>query len=86
MPVDLGVLMCFDQPTGKFLYQTIFPKLAAGRVNDWPREGFCSTPTVEGDRMYYTSNRCEIVCAKIDTGEFIWKLDMIRDWAFAPTT
>ena len=84
VPVDLGVLMCFDQATGKFLYQTVFRKLGAGRVADWPGEGLCSSPTVEGDRMYYTSSRCEIVCAKIDTGEFIWKLDMYTDLGVRP--
>lgn len=77
--VDLGVLMAFDQANGKFLYQSIFHKIPSGQVKDWPKEGLCSTPTVEGDRMYYTSNRCEVVCADVKTGEFLWKLDMIAD-------
>ena len=43
-------------------------KLAAGRVNDWPQQGVCSTPYVEGDRLYYTSNRATIV--SLDTEGF----------------
>jgi outer membrane protein assembly factor BamB len=83
-PIDLGVLMCFDEKTGKFLWQKTYPKLEAGRVVDWPREGICSTPTVEGDRMYYVSNRCEVVCGKVDDGSVIWKLDMMKDLGVFP--
>jgi outer membrane protein assembly factor BamB len=62
---DKGILMCFDAATGKFLWQAIHDKLPAGRVNDWPDEGICSVPFVEGDRLYYVSNRAEVVCASV---------------------
>ncbi len=61
-PLDKGVLMCFDEATGKFLWQHVNDKLEIGMVCDWPNEGVCSTPTVEGNRVYYVSNRCEINC------------------------
>jgi outer membrane protein assembly factor BamB len=61
--IDKGVLMCFDQDTGKFLWQAVFDKLPAGRVNDWPEEGICSSPVVEGDRLYFVCNRGELICA-----------------------
>jgi outer membrane protein assembly factor BamB len=61
-PIDKGVLMCFEEATGKFLWQHVNDKLPSGNVNDWPHEGVCSTPLVEGDRVYYVSNRCEVVC------------------------
>ena len=38
------------------------PKLGAGKVSDWEFLGICSSPFVEGDRMYVVSNRCEILC------------------------
>lgn len=60
---DKGVLMCFQAADGKFLWQDIHDKLAAGRVNDWPREGICSTPTIEGDFVFYVSNRGEVICS-----------------------
>ncbi|MCS7045668.1 MAG: PQQ-binding-like beta-propeller repeat protein [Gemmataceae bacterium] len=75
-PIDLGVLMCFSEKDGTFLWQRVYPKLSAGRVVDWPLEGLCSTPTIEGDRMYYCTNRCEAVCSDTNGNE-IWKLDMI---------
>jgi outer membrane protein assembly factor BamB len=65
-PLDKGILMCFDEKTGKFLWQAVHDKLETGNVNDWPKEGLCSTPTVEGNRIYYVSNRCTVVCADVD--------------------
>ncbi|HZU35952.1 MAG TPA: PQQ-binding-like beta-propeller repeat protein [Gemmataceae bacterium] len=60
---DKGIVMCFRESDGKFLWQAVHDKLTAGLVNDWPREGVCSTPVVEGKRIYYVSNRCEVECA-----------------------
>ena len=60
---DKGVELCFRESDGKFLWQMTHDKLAAGRVNDWPRQGICSSACVEGKRVYYVSNRCELVCA-----------------------
>ena len=41
--------MCFDIKDGKFLWQHSSEKLPTGRVHDWPLQGVCSTPLVEGD-------------------------------------
>ena len=60
---DRGNIMAFDLETGEFLWQSAHPKLTAGRVNDWPLQGVCSTPAVEGDRLWYVSNRAEVICA-----------------------
>ncbi len=76
---DKGVMMCFDEKTGKFIWQTVYDKLAAGRVKDWPEEGICSAPFVEGDLMYYVCNRGEVICAKVEKGEKVWSLDMIGE-------
>ncbi|MFY9609672.1 MAG: PQQ-binding-like beta-propeller repeat protein [Blastocatellia bacterium] len=65
---DRGVLMCFRESDGDFLWQHTNEKLAAGRVNDWPFQGVCSSALVEGDRLYYVTNRCEVVC--LDTQGF----------------
>jgi outer membrane protein assembly factor BamB len=68
---DRGVIMAFNESDGKFLWQAAHPKLSAGRVNDWPLQGICSTPAIEGDRLYYVSNRAELVAA--DTEGFMDK-------------
>ena len=79
---DKGIIMCFAEKDGKFLWQAVHDKLAAGRRNDWPEEGIVSTPAVEGDRLYYVSNRCELCCADVNGdgkghARWYWKLDMI---------
>src|SRR5207253_11322211 len=33
-PLDKGIIMCFRESDGKFLWQAVHDKLAAGRVND----------------------------------------------------
>lgn len=60
--VDLGCLVAFDEQTGEFLWQHSNPKLPTGRVHDWPLQGVCSAPFVEGERLWYVSNRGEVVC------------------------
>ena len=65
---DKGILMAFNEADGEFLWQMVHDKLAAGRVNDWPYQGVASSPLVEGDRIYYVSNRAELMC--LDTQGF----------------
>ena len=83
-PIDLGVLMCFDESSGKFNWQAVHEKLPIGRVQDWPEEGICSTPFVEGDKFYYVSNRCELIRADVKTGKADWTLDMIKELGVFP--
>ena len=65
---DKGVVMAFRESDGAFMWQMVHDKLAAGRVNDWPYQGVASSPYVEGDRLYYVSNRAELMC--LDTQGF----------------
>lgn len=63
---DRGVVMCFRESDGEFLWQATHSKLPSGRVNDWPLQGVCSSPYIDGDRAYYVSNRCEVVCVDLE--------------------
>ena len=60
--IDLGVLLCLDEKTGKFLWQHSSQKLPTGLVHDWPDQGICCSPFCEGDRVWYVTNRGEVVC------------------------
>ncbi|MGM0490683.1 MAG: PQQ-binding-like beta-propeller repeat protein [Planctomycetota bacterium] len=66
--VDLGCLIAFDEETGEFLWQDSSEKLAVGRSRDWPLQGICCAPLVEGDRLWYVTNRGEVAC--LDTEGF----------------
>ena len=59
---DRGVLMCFDERSGKFLWQLVAPKREEDPYMDWPKTGMPSPATVEGDRVYIVSNRGEVLC------------------------
>ena len=59
---DLGCLLCFRQSDGRFLWQLSREKLAAGRSQDWPDQGICSSPLVEDGRAWIVTNRGEVVC------------------------
>lgn len=63
---DRGILLCLDEATGNFLWQLVVPKLDAGSVSDFESTGLCSSATVEGDRVYVITNRCEILCLDIN--------------------
>jgi len=62
---DKGVLMCLRESDGQFLWQAATDKLESADT-DWPEEGVCSSPAVEGKRLYYVSNRAELVCLDTD--------------------
>jgi outer membrane protein assembly factor BamB len=85
---DRGVIMAFRAADGRFLWQAVHDKLSQGKVNDWPLQGICSTPAIEGDRLYYVSNRAELVCAGTEgasaAAAIIWKLDMIGQLGVYP--
>ena len=59
---DRGVLMCFKELDGSFLWQLVVPKLDEDPYLDWPKTGIASPATVEGDRVYIVSNRGEVIC------------------------
>jgi outer membrane protein assembly factor BamB len=87
-PGDRGVLMCFRESDGQFQWQHTHEKLQDDNM-DWPETGVCSSPLVEGDRLYYVSNRGEILC--LDThgdgkggSRVIWIYDMLKELAVVP--
>jgi outer membrane protein assembly factor BamB len=66
--IDLGMLLCLDERTGEFLWQYSSLKLPQGLVHDWPGQGICAAPLVDGNRLWLVTNRCELVC--LDTEGF----------------
>jgi outer membrane protein assembly factor BamB len=64
-PGDRGVLMAFRESDGEFLWQQTHVKVEAGRANDWPYQGVASSPLVEGEHLYYTTNRGVVMCLDI---------------------
>jgi hypothetical protein len=66
-----GVLLCLDEATGSLLWKLVVPPLQIDRMKvsedfDDMNLGICSSATVEGDRVYLVSNRCEVLCLDVD--------------------
>jgi outer membrane protein assembly factor BamB len=62
-----GVLMCLSESTGELLWRLVVPRLEIDRSKvsedfDDMNLGICSSATVDGDRVYIVSNRCEVLC------------------------
>jgi outer membrane protein assembly factor BamB len=88
---DCGVIMCFEAKTGKFLWQATHPILDSKAENE-PKQGIASTPFVDWDRLYYVSNRCELVCADVNgdpkkpgKAKILWTLDMRKELNVFPS-
>jgi len=60
-----GLVKCLEESTGKLLWQLVIPKLETNKPEfnfDNLDLGVCSSPTVERDRVYLVTNRCEVIC------------------------
>jgi tetratricopeptide (TPR) repeat protein len=87
---DAAVLTCFRETDGKFLWQYVSPRLKDSH-QDYPGSSLNCCPLVEGERLYFTTNRWEVLCLDIaalrkGTGEprQLWKLDMIKTLGVRP--
>jgi outer membrane protein assembly factor BamB len=60
--VDLGCLLTFRESDGAFLWQHSSEKLRTGEAHDWPLQGICCAPLVEGERLWFVSSRGLVLC------------------------
>jgi outer membrane protein assembly factor BamB len=72
-----AILMCFRETDGKLLWQLAHDMPDEEVSRDALRDGLCSTPTVDGDRLYYVTPACEVVCAST-AGKVVWAFDMMK--------
>ena len=77
-----AVVLCFSAETGKQLWRVAHRKMPH-RVNDV--DGIIvSHFWIDKGRVYYVSNRSELVCVDIADGRIVWKLDMVADLGVFP--
>jgi outer membrane protein assembly factor BamB len=86
-----GVLMCFREGDGKLLYKHVSGTLKGYPYSLWGAIGMNCSPLVEGNRLWCTTTRAEVLCLDIGplrkvsgvAGE-IWKLDQVKDLGIYP--
>jgi len=60
-----GLVMCLDEASGKLLWQLPIPAMKTNERKfnfDDLNLGVCSSPAVDGDRVYLVGNRCDVLC------------------------
>ncbi len=60
-----GMLLCFDEATGKRLWQLVIPRFITGsRLFNFDNLnlGTCSAAAIEGDRAYLLNSRGDVLC------------------------
>lgn len=62
---DQAVLKCLNLNDGRLLWQRSHARIGS-RLHDTPGTPIMSRPTVDGDRVYYVSNRGELTCLDLD--------------------
>ncbi|MFA6545106.1 MAG: PQQ-binding-like beta-propeller repeat protein [Limisphaerales bacterium] len=65
-PGDRSILLCLDEKTGEMNWQLVVAKLKSGKVNDWESLGLLSSPTIDGNRVYVVTSRCEVLCLNVE--------------------
>jgi outer membrane protein assembly factor BamB len=84
---DRSVLMCFREADGLFLGQALHDNPISA---PWQFHGLVSTPVVAGQRLYYVSNRYEVMCVDAEsftrqnTPRTIWTLDLVGQLGVHP--
>lgn len=63
---DRGAMYCLDEKDGSLRWQFLTPRIGGDDYLDWPWIGLCSSPTVEGNRVYTVTNRAEVICLDLN--------------------
>lgn len=79
-----AVLMAFSEADGKFLWQIAHDYPTDELFHEAIPVGLCSTPAVEGKRVYYVTPACEVICANTADGKIDWRFDMMKELKVVP--
>ena len=63
-----GRVLCFSEETGVLLWQLLVPRFRTKEKSfnyDDGHYGVCSSPNIEGERVYLVSNRAEVLCLDV---------------------
>ena len=67
---------CLDANTGQTLWKYSYPSELVDNLHEG---GPCSTPTIDGDRIYTVGREGRLVCLDFTTGAILWERLLQRD-------
>lgn len=73
---DMTVSALDGAEKGKILWQKVIDKATGGNQHPGSR----STPTIDGDRLYFLSDAGTLICLKAADGSEVWKLDLMAKY------
>jgi outer membrane protein assembly factor BamB len=97
-----GLVKCLDEATGKLLWQLVTPRRSNLPENTYFNHqdlGTCSSPSVDGDRVYMVTSADEVVCLDVHgqpnpagqpadgspaDAKVIWRYDLINELHVSP--
>ncbi|MCA9217558.1 MAG: PQQ-like beta-propeller repeat protein [Planctomycetales bacterium] len=71
-------LHCFDNETGKQIWQVRLGKPWAEGPDDW--QSSRSTPTIDGSRVYALTAHGDLVCCEMSNGAEVWRKNLKDDF------
>lgn len=76
-PAEVERVLCFSAETGELLWTQSWP-VTYGKLDygNGPR----AAPTIDGNLIYVQGAVGEVVCLKLDDGEIVWSINLIRDF------
>ena len=60
-----ALLRCYRESDGQLLYEYVSPRIEGNSRRDPPWHGLSCSPSTQGDRLWFFTNRCETVCLDI---------------------
>src|SRR5438270_13758876 len=82
--MKLAILMCFSAKDGKFLWQAVHDMAPPPVDQQAFEDGLCSSPAVEGDRLYFVTPGAKVICASVKDGKTLWSYDMMKELKVFP--
>jgi outer membrane protein assembly factor BamB len=80
---EKAVLMAFNEADGKFLWQIVHDIPDNATFSAARGDGLFSAPVVEGNRLWYVTPSCVVVCADT-SGKIQWSFDMMKELKVVP--
>ncbi|MCI0638293.1 MAG: PQQ-binding-like beta-propeller repeat protein [Gemmataceae bacterium] len=79
-----AALYCFNEADGKFLWEAVHEIPPSDIFDEARSYGLLSAPAVDGNRLYYLTQDCRVICSNAGDGTTVWSTDLMKDYKVVP--